>query len=111
MSEFEDKKQEIATRAAGILLRAEKEKDVRDILMEHANIVNADGKTNLEKVLESFTKLATDADSEQVRSQTSIQYIKFLGKSEEEKGGNDGAKPINLQININPVKAETIIEQ
>ena len=109
MTDYQAKKQELAERSAAMLIRADKEKDVRDILMEHANIVNPSGKTNLEEVLESFTSLATNADSEQVRSQTAIQYIKFLSKSDESKGGSDG-KPLNLQININPVKAETTIE-
>lgn len=109
MTDYQTKKQELAERSANILIRADKEKDVRDILMEHANIVNPSGKTNLEEVLQSFTELATKADSEQVRSQTAIQYIKFLSKSEESKGGSSD-KPLNLQININPVKAETTIE-
>jgi len=77
MVDYKDKKQELAERTTDILIRAEKEKDVRDILMQHANLTNASGKTNLEEVLKSFTELATKADSEQVRSQTAIQYIKF----------------------------------
>jgi predicted hydrolase (HD superfamily) len=109
MTEYQDKKQELASRSLNILSRAEKEKDVRDILIEHANMPNPNGKTNLEAVLNAFTDLATNADSEQVRSQTSIQYLKFLAKNEEEKG-NKGNQPLNLQININPVKAETTIE-
>ena len=110
MNDYQTKKQELAERSAAALIRADKEKDVRDILMEHANILNPSGKTNLEEVLESFTELATKADSEQVRSQTAIQYIKFLSKSDESRGGSSGDKPLNLQININPVKAETTIE-
>lgn len=109
MTDFQTKKQELAERSANVIIRAEKEKDVRDILMEHANLVSASGKTNLEEVLESFTELATKADSEQVRSQTSIQYLKFLGKNDDEKDSG-GGKGLNLQININPVKAETTIE-
>lgn len=111
-TEFQARKQELAERAAKTLIRAEKEKDVRDILLEHANMPSKKDpkKTNLEDVLDSFTELATTANSEQVRSQTSIQYLKFLGK-EEEKDGNNSGKPLNLQININPVKAETIIEE
>lgn len=106
MTEYQSNKQELAQRAANVLSKAEKEKDVRDILIEHANLTNASGKTNLEEVLKSFTNLATSADSEQVRSQTSIQYLKFLSKNDEDKGSK-GNQPLNLQININPVKAET----
>jgi hypothetical protein len=110
MNEYQNNKQELAERASNMLSRVEKEKDVRDILIEHANLPNASGKTNLEAVLKSFTDLATSADSEQVRSQTSIQYLKFLAKNDEEKGSK-GNQPLNLQININPVKAETTIEE
>jgi len=106
---FQEDKLELAKKSVNILSRAEKEKDVRDILIEHANLTNASGKTNLEAVLESFTELATKADSEQVRSQTATQYIKFLAKPQDEEGAR-GGQPMNLQININPVKGETIIE-
>ena len=109
MSEYQSQKQELAERAANTLSRVEKEKDVRDILIEHANLINPSGKTNLEEVLESFTNLATKAESEQVRSQTSTQYLKFLAKQDDEKK-NPSGQPLNLQININPVKAETVIE-
>lgn len=110
MTDFQTKKQELAERSANILIRAEKEKDVRDLLIESANnsYLGSD-KSNVQAVIESFTKLAVEADSEQVRSQTSIQYLKFLGKSDDDKD-NGGNKGLNLQININPVKAETIIE-
>jgi len=109
MSTFQEKRQELAKKTAEVIIRAEKEKDVRDILLEHANLTSSSGKTNLEDVLDSFTELATKADSEQVRSQTSIQYLKFLGKADDSDKGS-GSKPLNLQININPVKAETTID-
>ncbi len=110
MNDFQIKKRKVADNAIANLSRIEKEKDVRDILIEHANLPNVSGKSNLETVLESFTELATKATSEQVRSQTAIQYIKFLSKSDDDKDSS-GSKPLNLQININPVKAETVIEQ
>lgn len=109
MFEFNDKKIEIAERSSSILTKADKERDLRDILIEHANLANVNGKSNLVAVLDSFTDLATNAESEQVRSQTATQYLKFLAKNPEEKD-NRGNQPLNLQININPVKAETIIE-
>ena len=113
MNDFEDKKAidkrtEIANKSIATLSKIEKEKDVRDILIEHANLVGSKGTTNLEDVLESFTNLATNASSEQVRSQTATQYLKFLSKSQEDEGKDKG--PLNLQININPIKGETIIE-
>ena len=103
------KREEIALAVADRILEVSKENDVRDILIKHANIARPSGKTNLEEVLESFTNLAINADSEQVRSQSAIQYIKFLGKDKEE-GSGGGNAPVALQININPVKAETTIE-
>jgi hypothetical protein len=109
MNEYQSKKQELAERSANALSAITKETDLRDFLIEHANLPQANGKTNLQAVMESFTNLATSADSEQVRSQTATQYLKFLAKNEEEKGSK-GSQPLNLQININPVKAETTID-
>jgi hypothetical protein len=106
---FHEDKLELAKKSVNMLSRIEKEKDVRDILINHANLVNVSGKTNLEAVLESFTELATKAESEQVRSQTATQYLKFLAKPQDEEGSR-GGQLMNLQININPVKGETIIE-
>lgn len=108
MSEYEAKKQEIAERSIQTLELLDKEKDVRDILIQHANLDN-NGKTNLETVLEAFTQLATSAESEQVRSQTAIQYIKFLAKPVDEESSNPKGA-MNLQININPIKGTTVIE-
>ncbi len=110
MNKFELSKKNIADQAIATISKAETAKDVRDYIVEHANLPHSSGKSNLEAVLESFAGLAISADSEQVRSQTAIQYIKFLGKSDDSKQ-ESGNKPLNLQININPVKAETVIEQ
>jgi hypothetical protein len=110
MNSFELKKKDIADKAIAKISQAETAKDVRDYIVEHANLPHSSGKSNLEAVLESFARLAISAYSEQVRSQTAIQYIKFLGKSDDSKQ-ELSSKPLNLQININSVKAETVIEQ